>query len=214
MTIGLTVFLIGWVFETNAIKILNLVPFAISPILVIIGVIIAVSPLIVDLEFFSRAFANWIVLISIICILVFLGLTSFTNLPLSMVSLIIILISSLVLITVIIYIIYYIAKSLRTQETPLVAEKAGLKEVLKLFTKPKTITEEEVNFSIEKKICLVCKSKVSRLNYICPKCEVLYCVRCSNALSNLENTCWVCETAFKVNNSKENGGDHDDILVV
>ena len=35
---------------------------------------------------------------------------------------------------------------------------------------------------------------MSRLNYLCPKCNALYCVKCSEAISNLENLCWVCET--------------------
>ncbi len=43
---------------------------------------------------------------------------------------------------------------------------------------------------------MVCKNKISRLNYICPGCLALYCVKCSEALSNLENSCWVCETPF------------------
>ena len=38
----------------------------------------------------------------------------------------------------------------------------------------------------------MCKNKIERLNYICPKCLALYCVKCSDALSNLENVCWVC----------------------
>jgi hypothetical protein len=213
MTIGATIFLIGWVFEINAIKILNIVPSAISPILVIIGVIIALSPMIVNFEFFSRALANWIVLISIICIFVFLGLTSFPNLPLSMVSLIIILISSFILIMVIIYIIYYLVKNIRVQEAPSGEDSVDLKNILKIFAKPNMITEEEINYSIEKKRCLVCKGKVSRLNYICPRCNVLYCLRCSNALSNLENACWVCEIPFDEEKSKGKGGDKDILFI-
>ena len=54
------------------------------------------------------------------------------------------------------------------------------------------ITEEEISFHMERKICVVCKGDVSRVNYMCPKCNTLYCVNCSEALSNLENTCWVC----------------------
>jgi len=54
------------------------------------------------------------------------------------------------------------------------------------------ITEEEISFHMEKKICVVCKGNVSRVNYMCPKCNTLYCVNCSEALSNLENICWVC----------------------
>jgi len=57
------------------------------------------------------------------------------------------------------------------------------------------ITEEEVTYFKEKKICLVCKGNIKGFNnYICPKCEVLYCENCARALIDLENTCWVCES--------------------
>lgn len=59
-------------------------------------------------------------------------------------------------------------------------------------TKRVQITEEEISFHLERKICVVCKGDVSRVNYMCPKCNTLYCVNCSEALSNLENICWVC----------------------
>ena len=71
-----------------------------------------------------------------------------------------------------------------------------LKDFIKIFTKPSTITIEEVELYREKGICLVCKSKISRLNYSCPKCNALYCIKCSEALTSLENACWVCETPF------------------
>lgn len=58
------------------------------------------------------------------------------------------------------------------------------------------ITEEEISFNLERKICLVCKGDVSRINYMCPKCNNLYCVNCSEALSSLENMCWVCDEPF------------------
>ncbi len=58
------------------------------------------------------------------------------------------------------------------------------------------ITEEEISFHLERKICVVCKGDVSRVNYMCPKCNTLYCVNCSEALSNLENMCWVCNEPF------------------
>jgi len=63
-----------------------------------------------------------------------------------------------------------------------------------LYTRPDRITEEEVIFHKEKKICLVCKKKILKLNYICPKCEIFYCMNCGQALANLENACWVCNT--------------------
>ncbi|MFX0102396.1 MAG: hypothetical protein ACFFCS_22715 [Candidatus Hodarchaeota archaeon] len=58
--------------------------------------------------------------------------------------------------------------------------------------KRQDITEEEVSVSKEKKICLVCKSKLERTIYICPSCDVLYCVRCAATLTGLENACWSC----------------------
>jgi predicted amidophosphoribosyltransferase len=69
-------------------------------------------------------------------------------------------------------------------------------DIIGVFTRPETITEEEVSVSKEKKICLVCKNEVLRANYICPECKAFYCKNCSEALSNLENLCWVCDTPF------------------
>ncbi|MHA2185045.1 MAG: hypothetical protein ACXAAI_08605, partial [Promethearchaeota archaeon] len=65
MTIGFTVFLIGWAFEIVLIKFLNIVPPALPSILIFIGALIALSPLVIDLEFFSRRMANLVVIISI-----------------------------------------------------------------------------------------------------------------------------------------------------
>ncbi|MHA1916325.1 MAG: hypothetical protein ACW986_06635 [Promethearchaeota archaeon] len=64
--------------------------------------------------------------------------------------------------------------------------------LFRLYERPDQITEEEITFHREKKICLVCKGKVSGVNYICPSCNALYCINCSKELSNLENVCWVC----------------------
>ncbi|MFW9999268.1 MAG: pyridoxamine 5'-phosphate oxidase family protein [Candidatus Hodarchaeota archaeon] len=63
-----------------------------------------------------------------------------------------------------------------------------------LYTRPDRITEEEIIFHKEKKICLVCKKDILKFTYICPKCEIFYCMNCSQALANLENACWVCNT--------------------
>jgi len=58
--------------------------------------------------------------------------------------------------------------------------------------RPKNITEEDVIFHKEKKICLVCKGKAEGFTFICPNCDALYCQKCAQALINLENSCWVC----------------------
>ena len=67
-------------------------------------------------------------------------------------------------------------------------------------TRPEELTEEEISISKEKKICLVCKGKVSRTVYVCPECDAFYCDNCSKALVNLENACWACN--FPIDESK------------
>jgi predicted amidophosphoribosyltransferase len=85
-------------------------------------------------------------------------------------------------------------KRLRPISTPI--DKEVLPDFIKTFTKPSTVSIEEVELCRKEGLCLVCKSKVSRLNYLCPKCNALYCIKCSEALTNLENMCWVCDTPF------------------
>ncbi|MFX1280208.1 MAG: hypothetical protein ACFFA3_12390 [Promethearchaeota archaeon] len=212
MTIGFTIFLIGWAFEITIIKHLDIIYSAIPSILVMSGALVALSPLVVNLDFFSRKLANWVVIFSIGTIFIFLGFTIFTNLPLSMIFLIIIWISAIVLGIVIVYIVINLTKRRRTQSSEEIEEKKTVKDFLSMFTKPQTITEEEIEHFRKEKICIVCKSKISRLNYVCPKCDVLYCVRCSNALTNLENSCWVCETPFDEGKPKLTEG--EDISIV
>ena len=83
-------------------------------------------------------------------------------------------------------------------EKKITAEKeVKIKDSLFRITKrPDHITEEEVNFHRERKICLVCKGNVSGISYICPSCDALYCIKCSEGLSDLENMCWVCNEPF------------------
>lgn len=214
MTIGLGIILIGWTFDATTLKALNIFFPGISSSLIFIGLLIATSPLVINIEFFYSRIANWIIISLIILILTFLGLTTFTTLPLYTMSLILILISAVVLSLVIIYIIYQLIKKARSREASLGTDKEELQDFMTIFTKPKNIGQDDVKFSIEKKICIVCKSKVSRLNYLCPKCEVLYCARCSDALSRLENSCWVCETPFDEKLLKEKQIDKSDIQIV
>ena len=64
--------------------------------------------------------------------------------------------------------------------------------LFRLSNRPERITEEEVSFHKEKKICLVCKGKLSKFNIFICDCDILYCENCARALSELENMCWVC----------------------
>jgi hypothetical protein len=68
--------------------------------------------------------------------------------------------------------------------------------LFRLAKRPDHITEEEITFHKERKICLVCKGKVAGVSYICPECDTLYCIKCSDVLSNAENACWVCNHPF------------------
>jgi len=49
--------------------------------------------------------------------------------------------------------------------------------------KPGEISEEDVTFFREQKICLVCKGEVKGYNYICSKCDALYCENCAKTLT-------------------------------
>ncbi len=72
------------------------------------------------------------------------------------------------------------------------------KDFLTMITKlkPKKLTEEEITFYREQKLCLVCKNKVLGFTFICPECNALYCEKCARALSKVENSCWVCNSPF------------------
>ncbi len=134
--------------------------------------------------------------ISIGFIFLFLGLTLFTNLDTLIIIQIIIIFTSFVLVFALIYIAINVIKAYRTPKSLLEDEKNELRDFIRVFSKPQQITEEQVQFYKQKKICLVCKSHISRINYMCPECDALYCIKCSNALGNLENACWVWNTPF------------------
>jgi hypothetical protein len=103
----------------------------------------------------------------------------------------------LVLIIVIIYLIIKLRKRREeSSETMSIIDKGELKDTIKVFTKPATITIEEVQLYREKGLCLVCKGKIEGYNYTCPKCNALFCLKCLEVLKNLENKCWVCDNPF------------------
>ena len=58
--------------------------------------------------------------------------------------------------------------------------------------KREDITEEEVSISKEKKICLVCKGRVSKFEVFLCDCDAFYCHKCAKALIDMENVCWAC----------------------
>jgi len=102
----------------------------------------------------------------------------------------------------------------RTQTLATGAPKCEYRYIKKLKA-PQKITEEEVTYYKEKKICLVCKGSIEGFNnYICPKCEVLYCENCARTLVDLENVCWVCDAPLDESKpSKHSKRKEDDIPI-
>jgi len=198
MLFGGTILFIGIALYGDLMKETNIFPLFIAPVFYILGAIIALIPTLVDLNSLRKASSYlliiMIVVISTVGFLVFsafyYGLTTF------------IVIVGLGIMAFLFYVFYNTMKILKYK---LISErdngdvrksKKEQQDFLAMFVKPQKLTEEEVTFHKEKKICLVCKGKLSRLLYMCPECDALYCIKCSDALSDLENACWVCETAF------------------
>lgn len=161
----------------------------IGPILFILGNLIALIPLKINPRLFARSKYYWngFVISSIIfsCGYAFLlfYLNNFYHL-----------IAYLFISIFLIYSYFYVRKITKSEQT--FQRKKDLPDVLGAFVKPERITEEEVTISKEKKMCLVCKGKLTRAMYICPDCNTFYCEKCSKLLVNIENACWVCETPF------------------
>ena len=84
--------------------------------------------------------------------------------------------------------------------------------LFRLSKRPDGFTEEEVTFHREKKICLVCKGRVAKFNYICPICDALYCMNCAQALTNLENACWVCDSPIDDSKPVELSTKSEDVI--
>lgn len=177
----------GILLSDPSTKEFNIVPLEISPILTVLGPLICLIPTLFSPERVSKILKNWKIVgalnLGLLCAVWFyyimMGLSPLIHLgvPLELI--------------IIIYSLVIIQKSVKSESLP--GSKIELIDVSKAFIKPSKVTEEEVSISKEKKICLVCKGKLSRKLYMCPKCNTLYCQNCSNSLADLENTCWVCD---------------------
>jgi hypothetical protein len=196
---GIVIFAIGMGLLDINISALNIVPYYFSLILYIIGSIIAISPTLINPKYFSKALNYWkgvgILTIGIICYfeIYFIYYSIYYEFPVYLSILL------LVFVFVLIFILYRtinIIKHETTIESREVRKDEKMINVLGVFAKHQKVTEEEVTFHKEMKICLICKGKISRLSYICPGCYALYCVKCSEGMVNLENACWVCNEPF------------------
>jgi hypothetical protein len=197
ITLGLVLFLVGWILDVFTIKSLNLFFPSLSPVLILIGTFIASSPQITYFELFSRPITKGTILVMISLLVLFIISMLFINLQLIDLILIIIWIASFTIIIIIGYVIYFY-----TNKGEPAIKKDELQDTLKIFTKPLKFSIDDVKYSREKGFCLVCKNKISGLSYICPNCEAWYCLKCCDALIELKDACWGCETPFIKNKSK------------
>jgi hypothetical protein len=94
------------------------------------------------------------------------------------------------------FFLYYGLREEQIKQTP--QKKIQVEDSLfRLYERPDLITEEEIMFYKDKKICLVCKGSATGFNiYVCPNCDALYCQNCATGLSGYENACWMCNTPF------------------
>jgi len=189
--VGTILFWIGYFLDTVMVKELQIISPTFPAIFFILGVFISISKGIIEQALNA---------ISTIVIVALLYVVFTYQIPLF--TLLYILIGVFLYIFMLIFAISREINILKSKEIQIL-KKARIKmdklqDFMKHITqiKPKKLTEEEITFYKEQKICLVCKDKTSRFTYICPSCEAIYCVKCSTALSNLENACWVCNTAF------------------
>lgn len=98
---------------------------------------------------------------------------------------------------ILIFWLYYFGLREEPIKIESISTEKGIKVEDSLFRireRPTQITEEEVTYYKEQKICIVCKGKLGGFNnYICTGCDVLYCEKCARALTKIDNVCWVCD---------------------
>jgi len=172
--------------------VLNAIPLYIAPLFFITASIIAITPVTINPEYFSKALKFWyifgtgqIITMSIFSIY-FIFLAIFYGLPyyFSFYAFIV---------TFLLFLVNYFAiDNIKNQGKR--EEKGSLPNILAIFSKPKGITEEEVSLYRDKAICLVCKGNIEGFSYICGNCKALYCQKCAISLVSIENLCWACDS--------------------
>jgi hypothetical protein len=193
---GLILMVSGVSLEAIEIKNLKIIHPGLPSLFIIVGVIMCVIPTVFNPEKLLRSKDVWVVFMGfnmamLIIYLLFL-ITYYMFITVLFFAVLGIVITSLNL-------TYSSTRIVNIPKLPkvlkeILQQQDTDQDYLSAFKKPQHITEEEVTFHKEQKICLVCKGSVSRLNYMCPQCDAIYCIKCAEALSNLENTCWACET--------------------
>lgn len=170
--------------------------YIIPPIFIIIACFILYSPFIIKPHLLVHPMKFWMILggLSISSMFIYILVLS---LILS-VSDFLFVFPSLLILLIFLSVIYmvsikFIRDSIKKEEKE---SQKSPQELLSVFSRAKKVSEEEISISKEKKTCLVCKGRISGMNFVCRSCEAFYCEKCYVALTNLENACWACESAL------------------
>ena len=195
LLISITLLVNGVILNYTPNKELISIPLFIDPLFVIIGVFVAMIPLLINPSRLPQNRIYWVGF-SIFNITSFIGFI-FMAFPILFTELFIFNIANeLFILFLLIYMNYRLLKDVKSLSVTLktLEFRKEKPDVFKALTKPQKLTEEEVSISKEKKICLVCKGKVGGFNFICYECGSFYCEICVKVMINLENACWFCNT--------------------
>ena len=192
---GFLLFIMSLNFAKSVHKEINAYPLILGPLFLILGCCITILPTIINPKLVSRALIYWVgyAIISIPLFIVILYIDIIKGLETPYI------IEFFVAFVYVYMLFFLVIRDIRSELIISVGnekDKEIESDVLGIFTRPLKVTEEDVIFHREQKICLVCKEKILRSIYLCPECDALYCNKCSTALSTLENACWVCNTPF------------------
>jgi len=197
LSVGIFFILMGSFSSTAEFKVFNSMFPALPPTLDIIGILIIISPNFLSSKIFKRKIRFWMLLIVIIIsFFLILFLVLYPLLPEYFRFYFI-----FSVIPGIITVSYGIAQIFGSYKREEAREEDKFKETkdldfFKMFTRPDKVTNEDIIFHKEQKICLVCKGKINRFTYICPGCDALYCHKCAETIMKMENACWYCEAAL------------------
>ena len=188
---------------SSGVRRLDIFPLIIPPISVMGGFIVSILPMILNPKVFSRSRSTLSISLMVGCfttMLIIICMIGF-NPSIDLTTLIGFVVSSTLYIPLFFYLFYLMVKISKSGPSQAVLGgsqelESKTQDILRMFTRPQKVTEEEVSISKEKRTCLVCKGKVGRYNFICNDCGAFYCENCARTLTDLENACWVCETPF------------------
>jgi hypothetical protein len=153
-----------------------------------LGAVISLIPIIINPKTHSNTHQLWILLGSIpIALGVFISIIFILYIDLLSLNL---LINGIIILIFLSLAFYRVIIIINTEQDP--SAKIPL-NIIEMFTKPPSLSKQDILFHKEKQLCLVCKNPILGYIYICPKCKALYCAKCSISLTNLENRCWVCD---------------------